>query len=225
MQDSSRTQIPNRRIPWAILNGTVLVVLAFVLLFTGYIEGGAFVSLLTLALLVGLLTLFGDRVYQVTLFGSEIRLRKIEEDASKAIDGLRQSRIDNYRISLRLGTLHGETIEETNRNGSGADILINVVHMIREAELTEVLAEDVIAGCRAVEAGLVDALVGKDAASRIEAKAFFSSSKEPTTSESILAHYDQGDFASLSSKDPAFADAVAKLRELVRLRQQAHLYR
>lgn len=210
------------RTPWAVLNGALLAGLAFVLLFTGYIEGGAFVSLLMLALLVGLLTLFGDRVYQVTLFGSEIRLRKIEQDADIALQALHQSRIDNYRMSLRLTVKHGNSAGTGDDRDERAELLIDVLHMIREAELTPELAQDIIDACRTVEASLVERLGRSDASSPLAARASFQETLP--YSERILALHDSGGAMEVKGKSGATSTMLEELRELVRLRHQAQLH-
>lgn len=222
--ENAASRLGNRKVSWAVVNGTVLVVLAFVLLFTGYIEGGAFVSLLTLALLVGLLTLFGDRIYQVTLFGSEIRLRRIEQDAAVAIQELRRSRIDNYRTALRLSTKHGGRSTAQGYRDERAEPLIGVVNMIGDAELTDALAQDIIDACIDVEACLTEKLAqfGKNLPETTEGVRMQSSDALPS-SEQILAMHDHAAATSIAEESDDIA-AVEDLRELIRLRHKAQLY-
>lgn len=193
---------------WAILNASVLVVLAFALLFTGHIEGGAFVSLLTLALLVGLLTLFGDRIYQVSLFGSEIRLRRIEQDAAVAIRELRRSRIDAYRTSLHLSSPAGGRPATQGNHERPAEALIEVVRMIHDAELTGELANEIVAACRKAEARLSEGLGRHGAPGR----------------EGVLARHDSVSTTEAVAGEDDTHGAAGDLRELVRLRQQAELH-
>lgn len=210
-----------RKVQWAVLNGTVLVVLAFVLLFTGYLEGGAFVSLLTLALLVGLLTLFGDRIYQVSLFGSEIRLRRIEQDAAQAIGELHRSRIDNYRTSLRLSASHAAMPESRTDNGR-TELVIDVVRMIHDAELTTALAQEIVDACRSAEVSLTQRLALSDAS--VQGVRDLSTRESLPSSERLLALYEGRQADGSGEERVETGRALDDLRELVRLRHQAQLY-
>ncbi|MHB0774596.1 hypothetical protein [Halomonas sp. WWR20] len=85
--------------------GTVtlsFMLLGVILLFTGYMEGGALVSMWTLALGTGAIVLVWNRIEQFTLFGSEIRLRRLTRDAESLMAGLDESRADLYRTALGL---------------------------------------------------------------------------------------------------------------------------
>ncbi|MFD2189865.1 hypothetical protein [Pistricoccus aurantiacus] len=136
------------------LAAAFLTALAFVFLFTGYLEGGAFVSMLTLAFGTGLVLLVWNRIEQFTLFGSEIKLRRLAHQAEDMLSGLDESRVDVYRTMLRLtdGALEtqspavkipAETFRVDAIQNKPTQALVGLLQSIERAELIDRLADDI----------------------------------------------------------------------------------
>ncbi|WP_106477406.1 hypothetical protein [Phytohalomonas tamaricis] len=123
----------------------VLAVMGFILLFTGYMNGGAFVSMLTLAFGSGLFVLVWERVEKFTLFGNEIKLRRLSRDAENMLAGLEASKSELYATALRvaLRTSSGSDVASEIYDERNDDVL-HVLHQIENAGLLKRMSKDVL---------------------------------------------------------------------------------
>ncbi|WP_227369619.1 hypothetical protein [Halomonas sp. M20] len=123
----------------------VLAGLAFFYLHSGHIEGGAFVSLLTLAFGVGLVTLIWPRITHITILGSEIKLQRLTKEAETLVAELDSGKIDLYRTALGLMKHSAQPQEdESGALGERSASLVELLGNIEKARLLEVLDEEAL---------------------------------------------------------------------------------
>ncbi|MGC3872398.1 hypothetical protein ACPF7Z_03885 [Halomonas sp. GXIMD04776] len=119
--------------------------LAFFYLHNGRIEGGAFVSLLTLAFGVGLVTLIWHRITHITILGSEIKLQRLTKEAETLVGELDAGKADLYRTALRLMQQSSQVQEDEGRALSERSAtLIELLGSVEKARLLEVLNEEAL---------------------------------------------------------------------------------
>nr|WP_298372399.1 hypothetical protein [uncultured Halomonas sp.] len=129
-----------RRPFFAIAAFSVLAGLAFFYLHSGRIEGGAFVSLLTLAFGVGLVTLIWHRITHITILGSEIKLQRLTKEAETLVGELDAGKADLYRTALSV-MKHSPLLQEDEGEALGerASTLVELLGNIEKAQLLKVL--------------------------------------------------------------------------------------
>lgn len=126
------------------------------MLFTGFFEGGAFVSMLTLGVVTGAVASKWPTVSQIEVFGSVIRLQRLSRDAEEIIQDLERSRIASYRLFLHTVLNLGASTEPTKKYNEypedkrgmiridvkEGDVIRHVLDEIESAGLQEELADD-----------------------------------------------------------------------------------
>ena len=208
----------------AVLAFGVLAGLAFFYLHRGLIEGGAFVSLLTLAFGVGLVTLIWNRITHITILGSEIKLQRLTKEAQTLVGELDSGKADLYRTALRLVQHASSTAQDEDSEtlgARGAD-LVELLGAIDRARLLEVLDGDALSAA--------DRLIGDMSQTLLPAAESSSVSrgeKTPApdieTLETRLAQHDihrAGIKGAGVGKDDAPARAVVALKALLRYRKR-----
>ncbi|SHE89192.1 hypothetical protein SAMN02745148_01346 [Modicisalibacter ilicicola DSM 19980] len=206
----------------AVLAFGVLAGLAFFYLHRGLIEGGAFVSLLTLAFGVGLVTLIWNRITHITILGSEIKLQRLTQQAESLLGELDVGKADLYRTSLRL-VQHAATAQEEDTEtlgARGAD-LVELLETIDRARLLEVLDGDALSA--------TDRLIGDMSRALLPAAESSSTTEKEVSPPDIealqarLARHDNhrvGIQGADVGKDDAPDRAAAALRALLRYRRR-----
>lgn len=119
----------------------VITAAAFWLLLTGHIEGGPFVSMLTLALATTALILLWERIGKINFMGNKIELRDLARRAEKGINELSESRAATLKTAL---SLTGQRSSHHDGASDDADTLALLDHIDRSG-LTPTLAEEVMA--------------------------------------------------------------------------------
>ena len=99
---------PSRAIGIMLLVTTVF--LDFVLLFTGWFEGGAFVSFLTLSLITSALVARWNDIEAIELWGQKLQLKKMSEEAHELLENLKNFRRQSIRVELMR--IHNSSIPE-----------------------------------------------------------------------------------------------------------------
>lgn len=129
----------------AVLAFAVLAGLAFFYLHSGRIEGGAFVSMLTLAFGVGLVVLIWQRITHITILGSEIKLQRLTQEAETLVGELDTGKADLYRTALGVMKHSAQTTEDEGRALSERSaILVELLGNIEKARLLEVLDDEAL---------------------------------------------------------------------------------
>lgn len=142
LADTALQRRAQRRMAGAFALSGLITTAAFWLLLTGRIEGGPFVSMLTLALATATLILLWERIAKIDFMGHKIELRDLARRAEKSIDELSESRTATLKTALALtgkrsgGAADGESADD-------ADTLALLDHIDRSG-LTPALAEEVL---------------------------------------------------------------------------------
>lgn len=97
---------PSRAIGIMLLVTTIL--LDFVLLFTGWFEGGAFVSFLTISLITSAVIVRWNDIEAIELWGQKLKLKKMSEEAQSLLESLKNHR--RQSISVELMRIHNSSI-------------------------------------------------------------------------------------------------------------------
>lgn len=134
-----------RRQVLAVLAFGVLAALAFFYLHSGRIEGGAFVSLLTLAFGVGLITLIWHRITHITILGSEIKLQRLTKEAETLVGELDSGKADLYRTALGVMKHSAQVQGDEGRVlGERSAALVELLDNLEKAQLLQVLDEEAL---------------------------------------------------------------------------------
>lgn len=139
-----------QRIVGAVTASGFITATAFWLLLTGRLDGGPFVSMLTLALATASLILLWERVAKIDFMGHKIELRDLARRAEKRIGELDESRAATLRTALAVtGKRSGGSADRDVGDEAGderrddADTLALLDHIDR-AGLTPALADEVL---------------------------------------------------------------------------------
>ncbi|MCG7600976.1 hypothetical protein MHM84_14420 [Halomonas sp. McH1-25] len=202
----------------AVVSLTVIV-LAFWFFLSGRMEGGPFVSMLTLGLGLAGIARVWDRIEQFTLFGSEIKLRNLTKDAELMLSSLDGSRLALYRIALRLVKRESGGYSDLfdTRDGRGADA-IALLREIEKASLIDQLSPEIMT--------TVDAII-KDAQTKLLEHPIFAQRDEPPTADEMVRIYNDHSISGPtamrqdSSIDGHLPVAIEQLRLLLEYRQKA----
>ncbi|TDX24675.1 hypothetical protein DFO67_12164 [Modicisalibacter xianhensis] len=210
----------------AIVRGAIGIVAAFIIslafcfFLTERMDGGPFVSMLTLGLGLAGITLVWERVEQFTLFGSEIKLRALTKDAEHLLSSLGTSRIALYRIALRLVKRESGGFDSVfdSRDDRSVDV-IELLKEIEKADLIGELASEITA--------TLDAIISKAHGKLLEAT-FFEQLGSATSPEEMVELYDKqpvkSSFAS-APQDPSIdrhvESAIEQLRLMLEYRRKA----
>jgi hypothetical protein len=66
------------------------------------ISGGEFVTLIVAFSIIGLVISFASDVQEFSVAGNIVKLKEVKKEAESSIDGLKRSRVDNFRFLLKL---------------------------------------------------------------------------------------------------------------------------
>ncbi len=196
-----------------------ILFLAFRFFLSGRMEGGPFVSMLTLGLgLVGI-SLVWDRIEQFTLFGSEIKLRNLTKSAEHMLSNFSESRVSLYRIALRLVKQESGIPDDLldSRDERSVDA-IDLLKEIEKADLIEPLAPEITA--------TLDVIIDKTHSKLLETPLFDRQGAAPGPDE-ILKLYDEhafGNFATVLQEIPTdtrLSETIEQLRLMLEYRHKA----
>ncbi|MBS9403766.1 hypothetical protein KG088_09000 [Halomonas sp. TRM85114] len=196
-----------------------ILFLAFRFFLTERMEGGPFVSMLTLGLGLLGISLVWDRVEQFTLFGSEIKLRNLTKSAEHMLSNLSESRVSLYRIALHLVKREAGGPDDLfdSRDERSVDAL-DLLREIDKADLIEPLASDITA--------TLDVIIDKTHSRLLEAPLFERQGAAPGPDE-ILRLYDEhaiGNFTAVRQEIPTdtrLSETVEQLRLMLEYRHKA----
>ncbi|SFU68557.1 hypothetical protein [Halomonas korlensis] len=196
-----------------------ILFLAFRFFLTERMEGGPFVSMLTLGLGLFGISLVWDRIEQFTLFGSEIKLRNLTKSAEHMLSNLSESRVSLYRIALRLVKQESRVPDDLldARDERSVDA-IDLLKEIEKADLIEPLAPEIIA--------TLDVIIDKTHSRLLEAPLFDRQGAAPGPDE-LLKRYDEhaiGNFAAVRQETPTdtrLSETIEQLRIMLEYRHKA----
>lgn len=196
-----------------------ILFLAFRFFLSERMEGGPFVSMLTLGLGLLGISLVWDRVEQFTLFGSEIKLRNLTKSAEHMLSNLSESRVSLYRIALRLVKQESGVPDDLfdSRDERSVDA-IDLLKEIETADLIEALAPEIKA--------TLDVIIDKTHSRLLEVPLFDRQGAAPNPGE-MLRLYDEysiGSFASARQEIPTdtrLSEAIEQLRLMLEYRHKA----
>ncbi len=213
-----------RQIP-AILAFGVLAGLAFFYLHSGRIEGGAFVSLLTLAFGVGLVTLIWPRITHITILGSEIKLQRLTKEAETLVGELDAGKADLYRTALGVMKHSVQNSGDGGRAlGERSAILVELLGNIEQARLLEVLDEEALS----VTDSVIDELA-RNVSDQADLPIEHYSKSISSKAEAMIKRFDEERSANdsqgvrgvkASGSNPELTNRVDSLRILLRYRRK-----
>ncbi|WP_156181406.1 hypothetical protein [Halomonas sp. PR-M31] len=209
----------------------ILAGLAFFYLHSGRIEGGAFVSLLTLAFGVGLVTLIWPRVTHITILGSEIKLQRLTKEAETLVGELDAGKTDLYRTALSVMKHSPQVQEDEGRVlGQHASTLVELLGNIEKARLLEALDTEALSTTDRV----IDELV-RNLSNQTDLPADHYSTSLSSKAEAVIKRFGEGRSANEPQgirgangvdSNPESAKLVGDLKTLLRYRrrikEQAH---
>ncbi|GAB2793796.1 hypothetical protein GCM10027040_20180 [Halomonas shantousis] len=213
-----------RKIAASLVTASFML-LGFVFLFTGYLEGGAFVSMLTLALGTGAIVLVWNRIEQFTLFGSEIKLHRLTRDAEKLLAGLDEGQVTLYRTALDLAQQASRSVAPSHLlHDSATSDVLTLLQAIERAGLLERLADEAFSATETAIQSRSERLLSRE--SPLHSAIREAGSQAP---EDIPAIYDR--WLAEANGQPTVAGhtvldrSVAEIRELLRYKRKMEAMR
>jgi hypothetical protein len=215
-----------RKISNYLTTRRIVAVVALVILFLAFrfflserMEGGPFVSMLTLGLGLLGVSLVWDRIEQFTLFGSEIKLRNLTKSAEHMLSSLGESRIALYRIALRLVRQESGVPDDLfdSRDARSFDA-IDLLREIEKADLIEQLAPEITA--------TLDVIIDKAHSKLLKAPLFNRQDVAPSPEEMLRLYDERTDDSAVSSRQETLTDthlpeAIEQLRLMLEYRHKA----
>lgn len=214
-----------RNITHYVTTRRVTAVVALAILFLAFrfflserMEGGPFVSMLTLGLGLFGISLVWDRIEQFTLFGSEIKLRNLTRSAEHMLSNLSESRVSLYRIALRLVKQESRGPDELDPRDERSVDAIDLLKEIEKADLIEPLAPEITA--------TLDVIIDKTHSRLLEAPLFERQGAAPGP-DKIIKLYDEhaiGNFTAVRQEIPTdtrLSETIEQLRLMLEYRHKA----